>query len=234
MLFPSTQTNFKIRRLPWLSFALVCLSGFVFLALPADLTAPGGQPRDAQADAAFFWRDHAYLGANSEIVERIERDIKETQRRPLILAAIRELGWRSMPSDAARRSEQRAELDRLIVRSRIPDNQHNPLPDDHPFRQYGFTPATPSLLGAFTHGLLYAGWFHFLSSAGLLFFLAASLEDRWGPGAVAVFFTLSALLSAGLYARLESINGQSRTLATMRRPSSWIRFRCSSSRKLSA
>jgi membrane associated rhomboid family serine protease len=203
MLFPSTQSEFRVRNLPWMSALLVLVCGVVFVSSPRELPTPDSDVRDPLGEASQFWQQHAYLDPTPEILARVEGEIA-SHRRPLINAAIRELGWRSMPPDAASRDRQRSELDRLIVEIHTGEKARNPLPAGHVFRRYGFSPSEPSAFTALTHLFLHADWLHFLSMAGLLFFLAANLEDRWGSLATGIFFLLSGLFSASVLAMVET------------------------------
>ncbi len=202
MIFPSTQVEFRLARLPWLSAGIALISTCVFLALPTPSSTRDHDPRAALQSAFSFWQTHGYLTPDDRILEAAQERFDE-RRRPIVLAAIRELGRRGMPEDEHTLAREQTTLDEL-ARAAHPDRDgFNPLPRGHVLREYGFTPQSPSALTALTHLFLYAGWFHFLAVVGLLFVLGASAEERLGTSAFTVFFSLSALISIGTYMLLE-------------------------------
>ena len=202
MVFPSTQVEFRLERLPWLSGGIALISACVFLALPTPHSTRDHDPRAALQSAFSFWQTHGYLTPDDRILEAARERFDE-RRRPIVMAAIRELGRRGMPEDEITLSREQATLEQLSLAARPDRDRFNPLPPGHVLREYGFIPQNPSALTAVTHLFLYAGWFHFLGVVVLLFVLGASAEERLGSPAFAVFFSLSALVSIAAQMLLE-------------------------------
>ncbi|MBW2294729.1 MAG: rhomboid family intramembrane serine protease [Deltaproteobacteria bacterium] len=202
MVFPSTQVEFGLERLPWLSGGIALISACVFFAIPTPHSTRDHDPRAALQSAFSFWQTHGYLTPDDRILDAANERFDE-RRRPIVLAAIRELGRRGMPEDEITLNREQATLDQLALAARPDRDRFNPLPPGHVLREYGFIPQSPSALTAVTHLFLYAGWFHFLSVVVLLFVLGASAEQRLGSPAFAVFFSLSALVSIAAQMLLE-------------------------------
>jgi membrane associated rhomboid family serine protease len=202
MVFPSAQVAFQAARLPWLSGGIALISVLVFLSLPTPLLIEDRDPQAALEAAFAYWQTHGYLTPDDRILESAAGHFDD-RRRPLALAAIRELGRRAMPDDDNTRDREQATLDELAVAARPDRGAFNPLPRDHVLRVYGFTPDSPRALTLGTHLFLYAGWVHLLAVVSLLFVLGASAEERLGRSAFALFFSLSALISVATHTLFE-------------------------------
>lgn len=202
MAFPSMQREFQASHFPWLSGGLVLAALVILLLLPA-LPDPGDHTQKGALDDAFtYWQTHGYLEPNAEIEALAELRFDD-RSRPVALAALRELGRRSMPESASARRAEQARLDILSLAATVDPEDFNPLPENHPLRIYGFEPDRPSALSAITHVFLHAGWLHFLSVAPLFFFLGAAAEQRWGRSALSMFLLCATLFSTASYALIE-------------------------------
>src|SRR5258705_1727084 len=110
MILPIGHQEREVRRLPWVSFALMAICVLVFLF--TDTNAPQG-PTDGDRweTAADYWRQRAYLNADTKIRDRVSYDVAPSQRKQY-LATLPDLAVHSRDDDGGLAAQQ-AELDRL-------------------------------------------------------------------------------------------------------------------------
>lgn len=202
MVFPSNQVEFKAAHLPWLSAALVLVSLWMLLAIPAPQPFEEPDPEFALETAFRYWQGHGYLAADDRVVAAAHSHFDQGTPS-FAIAVIRELGRRGMPERESEQDAEQATLDKLTRVAQRGPGSTNPLAPTHAWRVYGFTPASPTVLTAATHVFLHAGWIHFLAIVPLWFFLAASAELRWGTSRFALFTLSAAVISAGVHSLLE-------------------------------
>ncbi|MCP5045452.1 MAG: rhomboid family intramembrane serine protease [bacterium] len=208
MVFPGTRFDLAAARLPWLCGAVIAVSFVVMLAMPTRPPQQTPSPEAALAEAFAYWQTHGHLDAPASVTAFAKTRFDD-RRRPIALAAIRELGRRAMPEDERARQAQRTRLDDLAAVAALDPSSRNPLPRDHPLRRFGFAPADPGLLSLVIHPFLYASWAHFLCVCSLLLLLGTSTELRWGPRVFAGFLLASTLGAAAVHTGLEPTSNMS-------------------------
>ena len=187
MFIPIGLDQTTVRRLPWVSFALIAANFVVFLTV-------GAQVRNAEEEIArrgqevmAYWALHPYLAFPMKM---LPAGMPESQRERIGLLAesMRSLSGKVADSDEQRGQEQH-ELDRLVESFRE-------ALTDHPFKAWGLVPANPRAIAFLTSMFMHAGWLHLLGN--MLFFYIAGpfLEDAYGRPLFAVLYLTSGVASS--------------------------------------
>jgi len=183
LLIPIGQKENVVRRLPWVSFALIALCFVVF-----GLQSAGGQRAEAEADRALgayleYLGERPWLEPSAQMRERLGSgfDTALDEAR----ATFAESGARRPPAGGTQQQEL-DDLDRaaLVALAATPS------------ARYGFVPARANPLTAISSQFLHSGWFHLLGNMLFLFVTAPFLEDVWGRPLFAGFYLVSGAVAA--------------------------------------
>jgi len=183
LLIPIGQKENVVRRLPWVSFALIALCFVVF-----GLQSAGGQRAEAEADRALgayleYLGERPWLEPSAQMRERLGSgfDTALDEAR----ATFAESGARRPPAGGTQQQEL-DDLDRaaLVALAATPS------------ARYGFVPARANPLTAISSQFLHGGWFHLLGNMLFLFVTAPFLEDVWGRPLFAGFYLVSGAVAA--------------------------------------
>lgn len=177
MLIPIGHDQSTVRRMPWVTFAVMGICGLVFLAM---LLRPGDQRVVAEAElrAVEYFLDHPYLELDPRLKTHVYYSLRQLER--------------SSPEQPASRqaaADEQRELDRLTgeflaARGRLP------------LRRWGLVPAEIEPVALITHQFVHAGWLHLLGNLFMLYLVGPALEDVWGRPLFAAFYLLSGVLAA--------------------------------------
>jgi len=197
MILPIGHQEREVRRLPWVSFALMAICVLVFLF--TDTNAPQG-PADGDRweTATDYWRQRAYLSADAKILDRVAYDVAPSQRKQY-LATLPDLAVHS-PDDEGGRAAQQAELDRLTdlalgVGPADPSAQT-------PFQRWGLVPSSLRARSFITHMFMHSGWLHLFGNLFMLLLAGPPIEDRYGRAMFAGFYAISGVFAALFYTAL--------------------------------
>jgi membrane associated rhomboid family serine protease len=184
LLIPIAQEENTVRRTPWVSFALIGLCFAVFLL--------GEAAGDAESEwehrfGAFidYLGDHPYLSPPPEIRGLMSEGFDEALEEAR--SEWENAGGRVDPATAG---TQQAELNDLAQAA--VEALHS-----IPAFRFGFVPASPRVLSAFTSMFMHSGWFHLLGNMLFLFLTGPFIEDRYGRPLFAGFYFLSGLAALG-------------------------------------
>jgi membrane associated rhomboid family serine protease len=195
MIIPIGHEESEVRRLPWVSFAILAICLLSLLATNGEANDPRWlEGSSAYDEAASYWRVHAYLDASPEVEARVGLDVDADQRKPY-LALIQDQA--RAPDDPDELAAQQAQLDELTHEAIASGGA---IPAEHPYRRWGFTPAAPGPVTLVTHMFMHAGWLHLLSNLFLFFLAGPALEDRWGRPLFGAFFVASGIASGLFFA----------------------------------
>jgi len=201
MILPIGHQESSVRRLPWVSFSLIITC--VVSVLLTDTAVVDSIP-DRQllmAEAADYWREHAYLEAESEVRTTVAYDVMPNQRSQY-LRLLEGEGRELAPNDPEQRALEQSELDRLtdlaLGRSLL-EVVESP---DNPYRRWGLTPGSLRPITLVTHMFMHAGWLHLLGNLFMLFLAGPSLEDRLGRPLFAAFYLTAGVFAGLFYAAL--------------------------------
>ena len=188
MIIPIGHAESATRRWPWVTFALAGLCVLVFLGTDASVPAPP-DPGEALAEAATYWREHAYLEPAPEIQRDVGYDVPPNQRSQY-LALLRDQSWNDMPEDPDQVEAQQAKLDRLTERALSGPAADEVVSADHPYWRFGLVPGSAGLATLVSHQFLHGGWLHLIGNLFLLLLIAPAIEDRWGRPLFLGFYLL--------------------------------------------
>ncbi len=174
MILPVGQS--EVLRVPWVTgvVVLVCLA--LFLTIDAELPEQAPAPAEDLAQAAEYWREHAYLDVDPEIMMEVGRGLATEERRKLY-QDLRHDSYQRWPEDEEMRRAQQEVLDSLSARALASDTTPRVA---NAYTRWGLVPADPGALAFFTHPFLHGSWAHLLMNLLILFLAGAALEERWG------------------------------------------------------
>jgi membrane associated rhomboid family serine protease len=188
LLIPIAQEDNVVRRVPWVSIAILALNFVVFLGLSA--AESGQQGRVEQALQRFFayLEKHPQLEVAPELAERLRPDLlmQLEQHRDAALRELDELQQERLAQD-------QAELDTL-ARALLEAIESAPA------RRLGYIPARGGLATALSSLFVHGGWLHLLGNMLFFFLSGPFLEDRFGRVFFSIFYLASGLASIGVHA----------------------------------
>lgn len=193
MILPIGHQEASVRRLPWVTFALMAACLVVFLFTDTEALESAASPASRMQQAADYWRSHAYLEADPRIREQVAYDVMPNQRSQY-LATLPDLCEALRPHDPEGLAAQQAQLDRLsdlALGLAEPEGV-----EQNAFQRWGFVPDAPRAIALLTHLFLHAGWFHLAGNLFMLLLAGPPIEDRWGRAAFAGFYALAGACAA--------------------------------------
>lgn len=193
MILPVGQS--EVVRIPWVTgtLMLVCLAAFFALdGPPAVTSAP--ETKEQLAEASEYWREHAYLEVDPEILIEVARGVASDQRRQF-LQDLKHESYQRWPDDEQVRSAQQEILDFLTTqalgRARGAEIQQTP------FTRWALRPNQPRAIAFLTHPFLHGSWAQLLANLLILFLAGAALEERWGALLFIAVLPVTAVASGG-------------------------------------
>jgi membrane associated rhomboid family serine protease len=200
MIIPIGHEEAEVRRLPWVTIAIMATCVLMLLA-----TNPKGELSDAPPEqsplqqAAEYWRDRPYLDAPPEVEIEVSYDVAPNQRKQYLGM----LKTNIDPPDAEEVAREQAELDAILAGELAHAESMEPVAPS-PYQTWGLTGTDPSTMGFLTHMFMHAGWFHLIGNLFLLFLAGPALEDRWGRPLYAAFYLVAGLASGAFFIAMES------------------------------
>lgn len=175
MLLPIGHEEASVRRLPWVSIAIVVVCIVVFFS-----TGHGGTQAQELAQESFqeliqFYVKHPYLPLPEELAETFSHE-EET-----MIAAFESMAGR--PPKAVTEQAQ-AELDRLVQKWR----DAMAALEEGAVETMGLVPAKLELGDLIAHLFIHFGWMHLLGNMFFLWLSGPPLEDVWGRPFYAAFY----------------------------------------------
>ncbi len=176
----------SVRRLPWVSFAIIALNLVAFLAVGAGVREAEEEiNRRGQAVMA-YWTQHPYLEFPTRI---LPKGMSEGQREQLMLLTESMKSVSGAPESEAQRREEQQELDRLVETLRQ-------ALAAHPFDVWGLVPASPKPLAFLTSLFMHAGWMHLLGNMLFFYLSGPFVEDAFGRPLFAGLYLASGVASS--------------------------------------
>jgi membrane associated rhomboid family serine protease len=188
MLIPYGQEHGTVRRDPWVACGIILLN--VLVAAPVFLGQPG---REAAAHEAVgrlreFVVEHPYLEVPPDLMPLFPPEVLGKLAR--IRAEAAEAGALPPADELDREQHELKARGDALVKARAA----------MPWLRWGFVPAQPSLVSAFTSMWVHVGWLHLIGN--MLFFFATGpfLEDVYGRALFALFYVASGLVAVATHA----------------------------------
>jgi membrane associated rhomboid family serine protease len=187
MFIPIGLDQTTVRRLPWVSFAIIAVNFVVFLTVGATARNAEDEIRQRSQEVMAYWALHSYLAFPTKM---LPAGIPESERERITMLAegMRSLSGKAPASDEQREQEQR-ELDGLVEKFREALSYH-------PFKAWGLIPANPRAVAFLTSMFMHAGWLHLLGNM-LFFYIAGPFtEDAYGRPLFAAIYLTSGVVSS--------------------------------------
>lgn len=187
MIIPLGHEDQTVRRLPWVTFALVAINVILFLTIGRGALRADVRAMVALDEAASYWVEHPYLELDEAIREQLKQQYG-AERFELIEAAL-DSPLNQPPEDPGVREREQTVLDQLVgVYLRARDSQ--------PFLSWGLIPAQFSLVSLFASMFMHAGWLHLLGNMFILYLAAPSVEDAYGRPLFIGFYVTAGAVAA--------------------------------------
>ncbi|MCP3980226.1 MAG: rhomboid family intramembrane serine protease [bacterium] len=181
-LIPIGHEETSVRRLPWVTFAVM---GLCLLSLLAFRGAGTEETNERFGEAVQYFLQHPYLELRSDFRELIDGNDAESELS-IMIEAMDSFGRPPSPEEA---EQQQARLDSLI------DSAMSAL-ESHPFRRFGLIPAKLGVVSLLTHMFMHAGWLHLLGNLFMLYLAGPYIEDVWGRPLYTGFYLISGVAAA--------------------------------------
>ncbi len=193
MLIPIGLDQDTVRRLPWVSFAIIALNILSFIVLAPQVNSADEALAKKRAETMEFWSQHPYLPFPEGLMPG---GVSDAQREKLnmLTESVRSMARRAADDERERQKTQH-QLDTLV-------NAYREALADHPFMNWGLVPAHPKAVTWLTSLFVHAGILHLLGN--LLFFYLSGpfIEDAFGRPLFLVLY-----LASGAIANLVHIAG---------------------------
>ncbi|HVH05297.1 MAG TPA: rhomboid family intramembrane serine protease, partial [Myxococcota bacterium] len=205
MILPIGHEESEVRRLPWVTIAIMAICVLALLATNpmGELAEPAEPPAFSHVEeAAAYWRERPYLDAPPEVLTEVAYDVAPNQRVQYI--AMLKTSIDVLP-EAEEVALEQAELDAIL----LGEGTHAEAAEGaeptvvSPYRTWGLVGTEPTARGFFTHMFMHAGWLHLFGNLFILFMAGPALEDRWGRPLFAAFYVLAGLVSGGFFIAIE-------------------------------
>jgi membrane associated rhomboid family serine protease len=177
MLLPIGHEQTTVRRMPWVTLAIIGLCLFAYIL---TIIAPSAEGVIANRErrAIEFYLEHPYLELDPQLKGYTYYTLRQ-QDGPEVLA----------PEDEGQLRADQRELDTLVeavFQAR----------DDTPFYRWGLIPTRPGAVTWLTHMLMHAGLLHLLGNLFILYLVGPPMEDAWGYPLFAGFYVAAGLVAA--------------------------------------
>lgn len=193
MILPVGQSDGL--RVPWVTGAVILVCLGLYLGTDHELVEEGPLPAELLAEAADYWREHAYLQVEPELMIEVGRDVPPDQRRKL-LQDLRYDSYQRWPDNEEMRNAQQEVMDFLTARAL--GHTEAEQGEANSYTRWGLVPAKPRLSAFFTHPFMHTSWLHLAANLLILFLAGAALEERVGAGLLVPLLALAALTSGAV------------------------------------
>ena len=194
MIIPYGHEHTTVRRLPWVTFALMgaCVAAFLLTSLAAR-----DRGKEVSQDLTEFFQylsTHPYLEFDQEFERTLYRYVPEQQFRAF-LEATREFAPET-PGGSPQLAREQQEFDRIIGRVLA----SLAAVRASPFYRFGLVPADLQPHALITYQFLHGGFLHLFGNLFFLFLAGPFIEDVWGRPVFAAFYLGAGALSAVMFA----------------------------------
>ncbi len=190
ILLPIGHDSQTVRRLPWVTFAVMGACAVLWLGLLPLVAKAHVRVAMEFARTMEWWQAHPGLAPDPWLVDYLEGTVGTAEPGRLFPGTRRQRGRSSPGRDTP---DPREEFARRTGALRA-------AVESHPWRRFGLVPRHPRPHAFLTHMFLHAGIGHLLGNLLLLFLVGPFIEDAWGRPLYAAFY-----LGAGLVAALAHV-----------------------------
>jgi membrane associated rhomboid family serine protease len=185
-IIPIGHDQQTVRRLPWVTFAILAVNLLVFLG-----TGTAGSDREsagarAAQEAVDYWLEHPHL----EMPDHFLREVM-TPRQVDEFHLLIEVRKNQVPpaADLEDRKREQAELTAIVDR-------YFTAKSEHPAFALGLIPSNVSVVALLTSMFMHAGWLHLLGNLFMLYLAGPPVEDAYGRPVFASLYLVSGVVAA--------------------------------------
>jgi membrane associated rhomboid family serine protease len=189
IIIPVGHESNEVRRLPWITFAIMALCLVVHIFVSTAMGAKEKQLESSAEEYIMYYFSHPYLELNPEIKKLMFSGANEEQLEA-VLAAYQQMVPRPDRQTVALEQEKFDQLGAALLSSM----------NDIPYRKWGYIPADRSMLALLTYMFIHGGWLHLFGNLLLLYITGPFIEDLWGRPIYTAFYLMVGALSALMYA----------------------------------
>jgi len=177
MLFPIGHDETTVRRIPWVTFAII---GLCVVAYVLTASAPSGVERIEAAElrAVEYFLDHPYLELDTELKGYLYYSLRQRSGPEI-----------APPEDPGEQLREQRELDDDVAAFYSARNST-------PYYRWGLVPTQQRPVAWLTHMLMHAGFLHLFGNLFLLYLVGPAMEDAWGHVLFALFYAVAGMVAA--------------------------------------
>jgi membrane associated rhomboid family serine protease len=188
MLIPIGQESDTVRRIPWVTIAIMGLCVIIYIFNAGAISEFEEKLFKIYNEIFDYYLSHPYL----ELDEELKKTFMITEEMEEIIRTMSVDKYNTAPGESEIEEEQ-TYLDNLV-------DELNFTKKHIPFYKFGFVPKKKTFVGLIGHMFLHAGWLHLLGNLLYLYLLGPFIEDSWGEPTYAVFYLGTGILAALAFA----------------------------------
>ena len=188
MLIPIGQESDTVRRVPWVTIAIMGLCVIIHIFNMSSISEFEDKLISIYSEIYEYYTSHPYLELDNEL----KKTFSITEEKEEILKSLAEDKSGSVYAEEQRKEEQ-AYLDNLV-------EELNYIKENLPFFKYGLIPQKKTFVGLIGHMFLHVDWLHLLGNLLFLYIMGPFIEDSWGKPVYAVFYLGTGILAALAFA----------------------------------
>jgi len=188
MFIPVAHESDKVRRIPWISIAIIGLCFVVHFFISRDMKNIEKGLNTGFLNLMKYYLMHPYLHLDPEVKKVLTID--ESKLREALIVYKR---FYPPPEDEDLLAAEQEKLDQMVkflvaAARKIP------------YRKWGFIPTDKTLRGLLSHMFIHGGWIHLIGNLLLLYLTGPFIEDVWGRPVYISFYLLMGMISAMMFA----------------------------------
>jgi membrane associated rhomboid family serine protease len=188
MLIPIGQESDTVRRVPWVTIAIMGLCVIIHIFNMSSISEFEHKLIGIYSEIYEYYTSHPYL----ELANELKKTFSITEEKEEILKSLAEDKSGSVYAEEQRKEEQ-AYLDNLV-------EELNYIKENLPFFKYGLVPKKKTFVGLIGHMFLHVDWLHLLGNLLFLYIMGPFIEDSWGKPVYAIFYLGTGILAALVFA----------------------------------
>jgi membrane associated rhomboid family serine protease len=185
ILIPIGHEQDTVRRLPWVTFVILAICFVVQIFTWVAVKGANSELEPVAQEFVSYYISHPYLEFDPELRDILFNGVDDEQVDQLL----------SYYSTTATRPSARVQEEEQQHLDQLAQAFLGSL-NETPYRKWGYIPAKPSLLTAFTYMFVHGGWLHLLGNLLFLYLTGPFIEDLWGRPVFAAFYLAVGVLSA--------------------------------------
>lgn len=184
IIFPIGHEKQIVRRMPWVTLAVVALNLVLFLVSRYSAEGTTKKADELLGEILSYQQSHPWTKLPPDVTKNLE--LNDRQMMQLLEDAYNETGYE--PPKAEQEANQ-VELNRM-------GKEFASVLEAHPFLRYGFIPGKPTVLAFFTSMFIHGGWLHLIFNMWFFYLAGPPIEDVFGRVGFALFYLGTGVVAA--------------------------------------